>query len=131
MNEYFVDSTVWIEFFKGGSKEINDFLMPLIDEDRVFYNGIILTELLIGAINEKEYNFLRENFEGFKYLEIDRNTFKETSQIGFNLRRNGVTIPITDLMITAHCIKHNLTIVTKDKHFKLINEKLKLRIKYF
>ncbi len=130
MNDFFVDSTVWIEFLRGKNKLINDLIIPLIDEDRIYYNGIILNELLIGAVSEQEYNFIKNNFKGFKYLEAELTIFERASLIGFNLRRSGITIPITDLIIAAHCIFHDLTIITLDKHFKLISEKSDLKTKF-
>lgn len=131
MNNFFIDSTVWIEFFRGKNKVINDFVIPLIDGDNIFYNGIILSELLVGAINEREFLFLKENFEGFNYLEIGKTIFEKASEIGFRLRRDGITVPITDLVIAAHCIYHDLTIVTIDEHFNLISKKSKLKTRIF
>lgn len=74
------------------NKVVNDFVLPLIDEDRIHYNSIILSELLIGATTEKEFNFLKSNFDGFKYLETDKNIFKKASRVGFRLRREGHTL---------------------------------------
>jgi hypothetical protein len=128
MNNFFIDSTVWVEFFKGKNTQINELIVPLIDEDKIFYNGIILSELLIGAKNNKEFNFLKSNFAGFNYLETDESIFEDTSRIGFKLKKEGISIPLTDLIITAHCIKYNLVIVTFDEHFKLINKKLNLKL---
>lgn len=131
MSEFFIDSTIWIEFFRGKNKVVNDFVLPLIDEDRIHYNGIILSELLIGTTTKKEFNFLKSNFDGFKYLETDKNIFKKASRVGFRLRREGITIPLTDLIIAAHCIHYDLKIITTDPHFKLINKKLNLKLKFF
>jgi hypothetical protein len=86
MSEFIIDSSIWIEFFKGKNKAINDFVLPLIDEDKIYYNGIILSELLIGVTNKKEFVFLKSNFTGFKYLETDMTIFEKASQIGFRLR---------------------------------------------
>jgi len=131
MSDFLVDSTVWIEFFKGSNTEINDFVSHLIDEDKISYNGIILSELLVGANNEKEFRFIKENFSGFKHLETDNHIFEKAARIGFRLRREGITIPITDLIIAAHCIHYGLTIVTADLHFNLIRKKQELDLKFF
>lgn len=130
MNDFLIDSTIWIEFFKGKNRAVRDFVLPLIDEDRIYYNGIILSELLIGATNKKEFSFLKSNFAGFNHLETGKPIFEKASQIGFRLRRDGITIPLTDLIIAAHCIHYGLTIVTADPHFKLVNKKLKLKLKF-
>jgi len=131
MSNFFIDSTIWIEFFKGKNTAVNEFVLPLIDEDRIYYNGIILSELLIGAISKKEFDFLKSNFAGFKHLETDKTIFEKAAKIGFRLRKEGITIPLTDLIITAHCLHYDLTIATADTHFDQINKKLKLKLKFF
>ncbi len=130
MSKFLVDSTIWIEFFKGHNKTVNNFVLPLIEEDKIYYNGVILSELLVGATNEREFTFLESNFEGFRYLETDKTIFAKTAQMGFKLRRRGVTIPLTDLIIAAHAIHHGLIVVTADPHFKLINKKFNLDLEF-
>jgi predicted nucleic acid-binding protein len=131
MSEFLIDSTIWIEFFKGKNKNIITFVSHLIDEDRVYYNGIILSELLIGASSTKEFLFLKSNFEGFRYLDTDKSLFEKAAQFGFQLRRKGFTIPLTDLIIAAHAIQHGLILATSDPHFKLIHIQLKLKLEFF
>jgi len=130
MSNFLVDSTIWIEFFKGNNKAVIDFVLPLIDKDKIYFNGIILSELLIGANNEKEFALIKNNFSGFKLLETHNTIFEKASEIGFRLRRAGITIPLTDLIIAAHCIHHDLTIITSDPHFKLVNKQIKLKLKF-
>lgn len=131
MNNYFIDSTIWIEFFKGRDRTIIDFVTPLIDEDRIFYNGIILNELLLGAITGEEFNFLKNNFDGFNYLETDRTVYEKSAEIGFRLKRKRVTVPLTDLIIATQCLEQNLTIATKDEHFKMISDKAGVSVRFF
>ena len=130
MSKFIIDSTIWIDFFKGKNKAVNNFVLPLIEEDKIYYNGIILSELLIGATNKKEFSFLKNNFEGFKHLKTDKNIFTQASQIGFRLRKKGYAIPLTDLIIAAHAIHYDLTIVTADSHFKLINKNIRLKLQF-
>jgi predicted nucleic acid-binding protein len=130
MSKFLIDSTIWIEFFKGHNNTVNDFVLPLIDEDKIYYSGIILSELLVGASNEREFSFLESNFEGFRHLETDKNIFAKTAQMGFKLRRKGVTVPLTDLIIAAHAAHFGLTVVTADPHFKLIDKEVKLDLQF-
>lgn len=130
MNKFFIDSTIWVEFFRGKNKTICDLTAGLIDEGTIFYNGIILSELLVGALNEKELETVENNFDGFEYLELSREIFEKTSHIGFKLRRQGITIPLTDMIIAAHCLYYDLVLITGDEHFKIIHEKLKLKLKF-
>jgi len=131
VNSCFVDSTLWVEFFRGKNKKVKEVVLTLLDEDKIFYNGIVIGELLIGAGGIKEYHFIKDNFDGLKYLRADKETFERAAHIGFKLKKEGVTIPFTDLLIASHCTHHHLTILTMDKHFKLIAKKEKLSIQFF
>jgi predicted nucleic acid-binding protein len=131
MNKILIDSTIWIEFFRGNNDAVNDFILPLVEKDKIYYNGIILSELLIGASNQKEFSFLENNFKGFRYLETDEKMFSKAAQMGFKLRRKGLTIPLSDLMIAAQALHHDLMLATADPHFNLVNEKIKLNLEFF
>ncbi|OGF65830.1 MAG: hypothetical protein A2Y62_19155 [Candidatus Fischerbacteria bacterium RBG_13_37_8] len=121
MNNYFVDSTIWVDFFRGRKSSVKELVMPLIEEDKIYYNGIVLSELLIGAINESEFDFLKDNFQGLHYLETDYEIFEKASLMGYKMRKKGMLIPLSDLLIALHCRQTNLTLITMDKHFKIIN----------
>jgi predicted nucleic acid-binding protein len=42
------------------------------------------------------------------------------------LRRQGFPLPATDLIIAAQAVNRNLVLVTRDKHFKALKEKVAL-----
>ena len=70
--------------------------------------------------NTNERTFIQNNFDGFIYLPFDLDDFKKLSNHGNKLLRKGITIPLTDLLIFYHTVDNNLTLITKDNHFKLI-----------
>ncbi len=120
---YLIDTSVWIDFFNGKlSDSLKNQIIGYIENDEIYYNGIILSELLIGTKNIKERNFIQNNFDGFIYLPFDLDDFKRLSNYGNNFLRKGITIPLTDLLIFYHTVDNKLTLITKDKHFKLIRE---------
>jgi len=122
MNRYLVDTSIWIDFFRGKSEVIKKRLFQLLDENAVFTNGIILAELLIGASGKKEFGFIQDNFDGLRYLEMDRAFFIYGSEIGNKLHKSGKTIPLSDIVILAHAKKNNLIVLTKDKHFESLGK---------
>ena len=123
--ESIVDSTVWVDFFRGQDENVKKLIFPLIEEDKIFYNSIIVSELLIGTQTEKEYEFLMQNFDGFNYLETSQEFFKKVAQKGNFLKAKGITIPLTDLIIAVHSVERRLKLITKDRHFELIYPFLK------
>jgi predicted nucleic acid-binding protein len=130
MSNVLLDTTIWIEFFRGKNETINERVKTYIDEDKIFYNGIILGELLVGTNNEKEFNSIKNNFSGFKLLETNSTIFEKASYIGFKLRKTGITVPLTDLIIAAHAVSNNLSLMTADPHFKLIKKTENIKLEF-
>ena len=127
-HKYMIDTSVWIDYLRDSNKELNDFIDRLIDEDVVYTNGIIKSELLIGTKTQKEYDLAKNNLECFKTLQLDDRIFNETSKVGFHLKRKGITVPLSDLIIAVQCFEHRLILIEKDKHFQKIKECLDLKL---
>lgn len=117
-----VDTSIWIEYFNRDKSFIADSLERLIGEDKVVVAGIILTELLQGTKNEKEFHAILENITALPFLESRLNTWIEAGRISFNLRRTGLTIPTTDIIIASLAIENNCQIFSLDPHFEKIPE---------
>lgn len=124
MNRYLIDTSVWIDFFRGRSEVIKNRIFKLLDENAVFTNGIILAELLIGASGRKEFDFIKDNFEGLRYMDMDRGFFIHLSEVGNALRRSGTTIPLSDLAIITQAKKNKLIVFTRDRHFESLGKNL-------
>jgi predicted nucleic acid-binding protein len=82
--------------------------------------GVILTELLQGARVQEEYDALLDSMLAIPVLETELNTWIETGRLAFMLRRQGITIPITDLVIASLVLNENCAILTLNHHFKKI-----------
>jgi hypothetical protein len=118
MNDYIIDTSIWVDFFRGNSEVIRKRILELATDNSIYYNGIIISELLTGAKSNKQFDFILENFEGLKYLEMDKDFFIYISRITNQLRTEGITLPISDVMIAAHTKMNNLIVFTKDRHFE-------------
>lgn len=117
MSDYLVDTSVWVEFLRGEKTAIKKRLEKLLDENRAAVSGIILAELLTGISNEKDQDFLEESFLGLPYLETTRDVFAMAGKMGATLRKKGITLPLSDLLIAALAKAHALTVLTLDNHF--------------
>ncbi|MBN2383591.1 hypothetical protein JXQ70_11995, partial [bacterium] len=65
------------------------------------------------------------------FLETTEATYAQTARISYDLRRKGLTIPLSDLIITAHCLSNNLTLLTRDNHFQMIKQQMPLLMEDF
>jgi len=115
-----VDTSIWIEYFNKPDSTAAASLEELIIKENVCVAGVILTELLQGAKLEKEFNAILESFIVLPFLEITIDTWINAGKISFSLRRKGITLPTTDLIIAALAIENDFPVFTMDLHFKKI-----------
>jgi predicted nucleic acid-binding protein len=125
--EIFVDTSVWIPYFRDGGSEFGDVLDGLIDENRVHINGVVLAELLTGTRTSEEFGRLSDSLAGLKYVAGDRASFTSAGRNGFVLKKKGISVPLSDLLIATDCIDHDLTLLDRDQHFARIAAHLPLR----
>ena len=112
-----VDTSIWIEYFNNAGSKSGDRLENLLLQGNVCGAGIILAELLQGAKVEKEYNAILYNYTALPIVDETIDTWVMVGKISYNLRREGVTIPVTELLIASLAIEFGLTLFTHDQHF--------------
>jgi len=127
IESYFIDTSVWIRFFRDEKTALTDTVEDLIRLNRVFTNGVVILELLVGARTEKERDNLALFWDGLNFLEMSRELFFEAGCHGFSLKRKGISVPFNDLIIAAHCLQEGLVLIDDDKHFGVIAEHLPLK----
>lgn len=114
-----VDTSVWIGFFRG-IPAIKSLLEKLITKDEVFTAGPILYELLQGIRSPEEKKQVKEALLSTNYLEITSNDWEGAASLASSLRAEGITFPMTDILI-AHLAKtRNLEVLSFDPHFDQI-----------
>lgn len=122
-----IDSSVWIDYFRSGKSEWDEKIDYLLEHDDIAINGVVHSELLTGTKSKQEFNNLNSILGGLRWLEMDKRFWDSVSRNGFTLRRNALTVPLTDIAIATHCAEHDLLLLHNDKHFRLIAPILNLR----
>jgi predicted nucleic acid-binding protein len=115
-----VDTSAWIDYFNKPNSKIGKAVEKVIKQEKALIAGIILTELLQGARAQEEYDVLLDSMLALPILETELSTWIEAGRLAFALRREGITIPTTDLIIAALAIQDNRAILTLDHHFQKI-----------
>lgn len=64
-----------------------------------------------------------------KELVLDWNVFKRAARLGFDLRRQGISILTIDALIAATALENNCGLWHQDNHYELIAEKTGLETK--
>lgn len=116
-----LDTSALIEFYRpNGDPAVRAVVAEVIAHDQAAVNGIVQVELLAFAAGEQERATLTSDLEALRYLDLDREQLDLACGLGFTLRRGGVTVPATDLVIAASAITARAELYHLDGHFQSI-----------
>ena len=116
-----VDTTIWVKFLRGLEIGVRDRLSAWIREEKVCINEIILLEILKGARSDREYNLLRDDFSALRLLNIIPAVWELAGNASNKLRKRGIDVPLTDVLISATALHYRCRLWHDDKHFNLIS----------
>ncbi len=116
-----LDTNIIIAWLKGDAA-----IAKKIDNAKEIYIPVIVIgELYYGAYystqKEKGVTDIQEIAGRYRLLPVQEDTALAYGKIKAALRKKGTPIPENDIWIAAIAIKHNLTVVTRDKHFDEID----------
>jgi len=114
-----IDTSAWIEAFRGKDRRIKEAVGNLLKEERAVFCGIIELELIQGFRKEDRSRCL-PLLDVLPYVEVERQDWRTGGELLAALRSRGITIPATDAVIATLCQRHDLTLLTLDKHFQSI-----------
>ncbi len=118
-----VDSSVWIEYFRGSGP--GSALNHLIDENLVVVNDLILAELLPALHMRRQRKLITLLKEvARRPLDVD---WDDIVQLQITCLRNGINkVGIPDLIIAQHAIQNGLELLSRDKHFSQLSQHVPL-----
>lgn len=114
------DTSVWIPYFTDPGSAEKQAIDALMDERELALVGVVLAELLQGCRASKESQEILEAFTALDFLDSTRSNWQRAGELSASLRRNGITIPLTDILIAALALEHNCLVYTLDPHFAQI-----------
>ncbi|MEK7289663.1 MAG: type II toxin-antitoxin system VapC family toxin [Planctomycetota bacterium] len=120
--KYLLDTNIVIALFAGDLPVKKH----IAKAEEVFIPAIVIGELFFGALKSgrpKANSARIENFAaGNTVLACDIGTSREYGRIKNLLHKKGHPIPENDIWIAALAMEHGLTLVSRDEHFKKIDE---------
>lgn len=114
-----VDSSVWIDFFRGTGTPQVDALDRLLGEELVAIGDLMMTEVLQGFASERDFNKARRLLGALDLVEIGgRDVMIEAARYFRDLRARGITIRKTiDTLIATRCIVSGYRLLYSDRDF--------------
>ena len=126
---FLVDASAWIFALRRRPQQsILQRIDELLKQDLVATCGLIELELLGGAVNDAEFTRLQSRLRGLHRLAIQEDDWSAAARLAFLLRRAGITVPFTDVLLSALALRHDSVLVYADRDFDLISAHSALRI---
>ncbi len=113
-----IDTCAWIDFLRYQEGELGNQVAALIENNQAAITGVVIAELLQGVKTEKQQqqiNLLINSVRSFPTQESD---WKNAGILLQELRKQGVTLPLTDALIAAIAQHYQIKVLTIDKHFQ-------------
>lgn len=121
-NNVLLDTNIISALIKG-DLSIAD---KLDQSENAYIPVIVIGELFYGAEYSahiiKNLNNVRKLIEQYTILFIDNSKAAMYGTIKGELRKQGTPIPENDIWIAAIASQHQLTLITRDKHFSHIKK---------
>jgi predicted nucleic acid-binding protein len=124
-----VDSSVWIDYFRGTSTPQTETLDALLGSEPVVTGDLILTEVLQGFASERDFNIARKLLTSLDIASLAGRDIAIQAARNFRaLRALGITVRKTiDTVIATRCIESGFMLLYSDKDFDPFVQHLGLR----
>ena len=113
------DTCIWIEYFRGKGP-VSETLLGLIQGGEIRITGPVVYELLQGAKTKKDADLIKEITRALPRLAVTHETWLLAGDLFLDLRKKGVTLPPSDVLLSATAIESNCSLFTIDPHFNRI-----------
>ena len=124
---FLLDTNIVIALFERQRKV----LQKLKKATEVYLPAVVVGELIYGALKSAKARDNLERIEEFAaasaVLTCDLETARHYGQIKTELHRRGRPLPDNDIWIAALAQQHDLTLVSRDRHFREV-ERLDLEV---
>jgi len=124
-----VDSSVWIDYFRGTVTPQTERLDELLGSEPVAVGDLILAEVLQGFSSDRDFNKARKLLTSLDMVEIGGvDVAIEAARNFRSLRELGITVRKTiDTLIATRCIEDDLELLFSDRDFDPFVEHLGMR----
>lgn len=117
-----VDSSAFVEFSRSADSAVARAVDRALAEDRAAVCEVVAAEVLTGCRTTAEYRRLELWLAAFSWLPVTEECWKRAAALGFNLRRAGLTVPLTDRLVAVTARLHHVELLHYDAHFDLIGD---------
>ena len=119
MSDLLVDSSIWIDFFRGKPDVVRR-MDAALDHDRVAVCGPIVAEVLSGTRTRADFARVKDAFEGLTLLPDPIDAWPRVGEARFALARRGTQAALIDVLIAMTAAEAGHALLTRDSDFRRI-----------
>ena len=125
-----VDSSTWVDYFRGVSTTQTGRLHSLLDSEPLAIGDLILAEVLQGFTNNSDFNKAKGLLTSLDVVDIGGVDIAIQAAKNFRtLRGFGITVRKTiDTLIATRCIESGYVLLHNDRDFEPFVKHFKLRV---
>lgn len=116
-------TSVWVDYLRGGASRPAGELDGLLEDGSVLICGPVMAELLAGAPPDRR-DALWLALRSLPWAELDHAGWREVGELANVLRRVGISLPLTGLVIAVACVRSEAMLWTRDRDFERIRDGL-------
>ena len=118
-----VDSSVWVDFLKLGSRGPGAPLATLLTRHEVVVCGMVAAELLAGTSPSGRAE-LWMLMAGLPWIELRHDGWRRVGEVEGDLLARGYRIPLTGVAIAVTAVEGRASLWSRDTHFAHVAELL-------
>ena len=123
-----IDSSLWVPYLRRKpDPTLVQQIREWLDAGRAATAAVIQVELLQAVRTEGEFERLQGTLEALCQLPCETTTWRRAARNGFMLRRAGVVVPTTDLLIATIAQQGGAALAHRDRHYEMIGPHLGFR----
>ena len=120
-----LDTNIYSDYAEGVSGTV-DFMA--IRGEQIYLPSVVLGELHFGFMKGRHQAFNEKKLTQFiktlnvEVVNVNADVARKYATIYLSLQKKGTKIPINDVWIAASCMEVGGTLLTRDKHFDVVDQ---------
>ena len=120
-----LDTNVYSDYAEGVPETVD---LMATQGEQIYLPSIVLGELQFGFMKGKRQAFNEKKLREFtdilnvEVINVNADVARKYAAIYLSLQIKGTKIPINDVWIAASCMEVGGTLLTRDKHFEVVDQ---------
>ena len=117
------DTSVWVDYLRGKDADTVAELDRYLEGESVLVCGPVISELLAGTAPDHQ-EALWLGIGSLPWAAIDQPAWRQVGEVAGELRRAGISVPLTDVAIAVAAAGAEAALWTRDADFERIQTAL-------